>query len=85
MGSCLRHAAAILRAVWPTNNTSSAGWKSEKAIWQRHSSFRGVSEASEPILTKTGRGLIAAPMIDTATILIARRRRTVAVWAEICV
>jgi hypothetical protein len=37
------------------------------------------------ILTKTGRGLIAAPMIDTATILIARRRRTIAVWAEICV
>jgi hypothetical protein len=34
------------------------------------------------ILTKTGRGLIAAPMIDTATILIARRRRTIAVWAE---
>jgi len=37
------------------------------------------------ILTKTGRGLIAAPMIDAATILIARRRRTIAVWADICV
>jgi hypothetical protein len=36
------------------------------------------------ILTRTGRGLIAAAMIDAATILIARRR-TVAVWAEICV
>jgi len=36
-------------------------------------------------LTKTGRGLIAAPMINAATILIARRRRTVAVWADICV
>jgi hypothetical protein len=37
------------------------------------------------ILTKTARGLIAAPMINAATILIARRRRTVAVWADICV
>jgi hypothetical protein len=37
------------------------------------------------ILTKTGRGLIAAPMIDAATILIARRRRMIAVRAEICV
>jgi hypothetical protein len=37
------------------------------------------------ILTKTGRGLIAAPMIDAATILIARRRRIFAVRAEICV
>jgi hypothetical protein len=36
-------------------------------------------------LTKTARGLIAAPMINAATILIARRRRTVAVWADICV
>jgi len=44
-----------------------------------------MSEASEPILTKTGRGLIAAAMIDTATTLIVRRRRTVAVWTEICV
>jgi hypothetical protein len=37
------------------------------------------------ILTKTGRGLIAAPMIDAMTILIARRRRMIAVRAEICV
>jgi hypothetical protein len=37
------------------------------------------------ILTKTGRGLIAAPMIEAATILIARRRRIFAVRAEICV
>jgi hypothetical protein len=36
-------------------------------------------------LTKTGRGLIAAPMINAATILIARRRRIFAVWADICV
>jgi len=36
-------------------------------------------------LTKTARGLIAASMIDAATILIVRRRRTVAVWADICV
>jgi hypothetical protein len=36
-------------------------------------------------LTKAGRGLIAAPMINAATILIARRRRTFAVWADICV
>jgi hypothetical protein len=34
-------------------------------------------------LTKTGRGLIAAPMINAATIIIARRRRTIAVWADI--
>jgi hypothetical protein len=37
------------------------------------------------ILTKMGCGLIAALMIDAATILIARRRRTIAVRAEICV
>jgi hypothetical protein len=37
------------------------------------------------ILTKTGRGLIAPPMIDAATILIARRRRSFAVWADVCV
>jgi hypothetical protein len=37
-------------------------------------------------LTKTGRGFIAAPMIDAATILIARRRRCIsAVRADICV
>jgi hypothetical protein len=36
-------------------------------------------------LTKIGRGLIAAPMINAATILIARRRRTIAVWAVVCV
>jgi len=36
-------------------------------------------------LTKTWRGLIAAPMINAATMSIARRRRTVAVWADICV
>jgi hypothetical protein len=34
-------------------------------------------------LTKSGRGLIAAPMINTATILIARRRRIIAVWADV--
>ncbi|MDB5518066.1 MAG: hypothetical protein JWQ17_4824 [Tardiphaga sp.] len=34
-------------------------------------------------LTKRGRGLIAAPMINTATILIARRRRIIAVWADV--
>jgi hypothetical protein len=36
-------------------------------------------------LTPAGRGLIAAPMINAATILIARRRRTLAVWAVVCV
>jgi hypothetical protein len=36
-------------------------------------------------LTKTGRGLIAAPMINAATIVIVRRRRTIAVRADICV
>jgi hypothetical protein len=33
-------------------------------------------------LTQTGRGLIAAPMINAATIFVARRRRTSAVWAD---
>jgi hypothetical protein len=36
-------------------------------------------------LTQAGRGFIAAPMINAATILIARRRRTTAVWAVVCV
>jgi hypothetical protein len=42
-------------------------------------------EMTVRILTKTGRGLIAAPMINAATIVIVRRRRTSAVWADICV
>jgi hypothetical protein len=33
-------------------------------------------------LTESGRGLIAAPMINTATILTARRR-IIAVWADV--
>jgi hypothetical protein len=37
------------------------------------------------ILTPTRRGLIAAPMINAATIIIARRRRILAAWADICV
>jgi hypothetical protein len=37
------------------------------------------------ILTKTGRGLIAAPMINAVTISAARRRRILAVWADVCV
>jgi hypothetical protein len=36
-------------------------------------------------LTPRRRGLIAAPMIDAATIVIARRRRTSAVRAVVCV
>jgi hypothetical protein len=36
-------------------------------------------------LTKTGRGLIAAAMINAATILIVRRRRSLAVRAVVCV
>jgi hypothetical protein len=52
----------------------------------RHS---GVGPSDQPgmtnILTKTGRGLIATPMINAATIVIVRRRRTSAVWADICV
>jgi hypothetical protein len=36
-------------------------------------------------LTKTRRGLIAAPMKNAATIVIARRRRIIAVWADVCV
>jgi len=37
------------------------------------------------ILTKAGRGLIAAAMNNAATIAIARRRRISAVWADVCV
>jgi hypothetical protein len=36
-------------------------------------------------LTKIGRGPIAAPMINAATISVVRRRRTFAVRADICV
>jgi hypothetical protein len=36
-------------------------------------------------LTKTGRGLIAPPMHNAATIFIARRRRSSAVRADVCV
>ena len=43
------------------------------------------SASGARILTKTGRGLIAAAMINAATILIARRRRTLAVRADFCV
>jgi hypothetical protein len=42
----------------------------------------GTTDAT---LTKTGRGLIAAPMINASTILTARRRRIFAVWAVVCV
>ena len=35
-----------------------------------------------PALTPAARGLIAAPMINAATILVARRRRALAVWAD---
>jgi hypothetical protein len=38
-----------------------------------------------PTLTQTGRGSIAEPMINAATMSIARRRRTIAVWADVCV
>jgi hypothetical protein len=37
------------------------------------------------ILTKTGRGSIAAPMINAATIMTVRRRRISAVRANVCV
>jgi hypothetical protein len=37
------------------------------------------------ILTSAGRGIIAAPMIIAATMTIARRRRIIAVWADVCV
>jgi hypothetical protein len=30
-------------------------------------------------------GLIATPMINAVTIVIARRRRAIAVWADVCV
>jgi hypothetical protein len=36
------------------------------------------------VLTPAGRGLIAAPMTNAATNLIARRRRVSAVWADVC-
>jgi hypothetical protein len=41
-----------------------------------------VRDAIAP-LTKTGRGLIAAPMINAATIAIIARRRISAVWADL--
>ena len=44
-----------------------------------------VNPGSPYVLTTTGRGLIAAPMINAANILVARRRRAIAVWADICV
>jgi hypothetical protein len=47
--------------------------------------LRTIPEWRWRILTKAGRGLIAAPMNNAATILIARRRRSSAVWADICV
>jgi hypothetical protein len=34
-------------------------------------------------LTGIGRGLIAARMINIATILTARRRRIIAAWADV--
>jgi hypothetical protein len=37
------------------------------------------------ILTPRRRGLMTAPMTNAATILTARRRRTIAVWAVVCV
>ena len=46
---------------------------------------RAPRNDGESILTKTGRGLIAAPMINASTILTARRRRIIAVWADVCV
>jgi hypothetical protein len=36
-------------------------------------------------LTPAGRGLIVAPMKIASTIVIARRRRIIAVWADVCV
>jgi hypothetical protein len=36
-------------------------------------------------LTKAGRGSICAAMIKDVTIFIALRRRTLAVWADVCV
>jgi hypothetical protein len=36
-------------------------------------------------LTSGGRGIIAAPMTIAATMTIARRRRIIAVWADVCV
>ena len=36
-------------------------------------------------LTSGGRGLIAAPMTIATTMFIARRRRIIAVWADVCV
>jgi hypothetical protein len=47
---------------------------------------RGAGSARRSnFLTKTGRGLIAAPMINAVTISAARRRRIIAVWADVCV
>ena len=47
---------------------------------------RRASPSTDSVsLTKIGRGLIAAPMINAATILIVRRRRSLAVRAVVCV
>jgi len=43
------------------------------------------SDYPETALTPDGHGLIAAPMINASTILVARRRRIIAVWADVCV
>jgi hypothetical protein len=44
---------------------------------------RGIRRSN--FLTKTGHGLIAAPMINATTILTVRRRRIIAVWADVSV
>src|SRR5712664_312655 len=68
-------------------NTESRRCSARFRVWSFGSSpmRNRIGNDGGCILTKTGRGLIAAPMINAATMSIVRRRRTVAVWADICV
>jgi adenine/guanine phosphoribosyltransferase-like PRPP-binding protein len=49
---------------------------------ERHEDCRTAS-GHDHILTPARRGLIAAPMINAATNIIVRRRRSFAVWADV--
>jgi len=59
---------------------TATGWSRRRGIRRSDASRNGGHT-----LTPRGRCLIAAPMINAATILIARRRRIIAVRAVVCV
>jgi hypothetical protein len=52
---------------------------------KRHCDAYDLANILANILTSAGRGRIAPRMMNAATIAIARRRRTFAVWADVCV